>query len=391
LSGTVVLLSGVTLNITSDATLLGSPNVTDFPTDESEWALIFAQRATNISILGGGVIDGQADLFIGGWSEPDNKFVPLGWLPGVCQGECRPRNIRLRSCSGILLSNITVQNSPDWTIHLENSTDILVDGLTQYGSHLWPNNDGIDIDSCQNVVVRNSSFNTGDDGVCPKGTAGYQDFRNVHVYNCTIRSRSGAIKFGSNTDVNMYDALFEDIVIWDSNRGLAIQQRSNGTIWNITYRNIDIEVRYNPPGWWGSAEPIYISSMPRSENMTVGASLNISFINITARAENSVFLSGRAPGEPIVNISLTNVSVLIDKWSNYSYPAHSYVPTTAVNPDLFFAPVDGVYIERGVGIALNNVTVTYNNTNVQPFWSHVCFNTSFAGTPVECESCVCNR
>lgn len=42
------------------------------------------------------------------------------------------------------------------------------------------------------------------------------------------RSHSHAIKFGSNTDTDMSDIVFDNITIWDSNGGLAIQQRSEG-------------------------------------------------------------------------------------------------------------------------------------------------------------------
>ena len=50
---------------------------------------------------------------------------------------------------------------------------------------------------------------------------------NLHVHNCTIRSKSHAIKFGSNTDEDMHDIVFDNIEIVDSNSGLSIQQRSN--------------------------------------------------------------------------------------------------------------------------------------------------------------------
>ncbi len=70
--------------------------------------------------------------------------------------------------------------------------------------------------------------------------------QNVYVHNCTIRSRSSAIKFGSNTDMDMFDIVFDNITIWDSNRGLGIQQRSGGNIYNVTYSNINIETRSWP-------------------------------------------------------------------------------------------------------------------------------------------------
>ena len=70
------------------------------------------------------------------------------------------------------------------------------------------------------------------------------------VRNTTVRSHSHAIKFGSNCDTNMYNVLFENVTIWDSNGGMSIQQRSQGNITNITFANIRVETRYEAPRWW---------------------------------------------------------------------------------------------------------------------------------------------
>ncbi len=179
----------------------------------------------------------------------------------------------------------------------------------------------------------------------------------------------------------LHSMVFENITVWDSNRGLAIQQRDGGDIFNITFRACTVQVRYNPPCWWGSAEPIYISSMPRAPGLPVGSTTDVLFEDITCVSENSVFLSGRSPGQQLVNITLRNVNVTIDKWSNYSFPVHSYVPTSAV-PPLEGAPVDGVYMERAAGVLLDGVHVAYNPAHVQPFWSRTCVNTTNAGAPV---------
>jgi polygalacturonase len=392
LTGQVELLSNVWLNITADATVLGSANVTDYPTDESKWALLFALGQNNIGVVGGGTIDGQQPLYSGGWNEQDNEFIPVGWLPGQCEGECRPRNIRFRTCTNILLQDVLNTHSPDWTTHLENCTNALVQRFRQYGDHRWPNNDGIDIDSSQNVTVIDSSFDTADDGVCIKSTVGLGVIDNIVVRNTTIRSRSAAIKFGSNTDTNCSNLLFENITIWDSNRGLGIQQRSQGNITNVTFRDITVETRYNPLNWWGSAEPIYISSMPRATGGVVGLISNVTFENIVARSENSAFLSGRSPGVTLQGITLRNVTITIDKWSNYSTPAHSYVPTTAVEPAMVFPPamaVDGVYVEAAQGVVLEDVSVAYVSADKQPFWSRTCFNTTNAGYPVTTSGLSC--
>ena len=393
LTGQIVLQSNVYLMVDVNTNITGSTNVTEYPTDESMWAIIFALGANNIGIIGDGIIDGQQDKYIGGWNDPNNEFIPMGWLPGQCVGECRPRLVRLRTCTNIFIENITLMNSPDWTFHLENSSNIFINNYNQYGSHLWPNNDGIDIDSSQNVILLNSSINTADDGVCIKSTVGLNVLNNITVRNTIIRSRSAAIKFGSNTDTNCSNLLFENITIWDSNRGLGIQQRSQGNITNVTFRDITIETRYQPENWWGSGEPLYISSMPRAAGGIVGQISNITFENIIARSENAAFLSGRAPGLTLENIVLKNVSITIDKWSNYSTPGLSYIPTTAISPQKILPPnmtVVGIVVEYSAGVMLNDVNINFMDANRQSYWGNVCINTTNAMHPVTVNGGTCS-
>jgi len=88
--------------------------------------------------------------------------------------------------------------------------------------------------------VENNTVSTGDDGICPKTSAGWGPLRNLTVYNCTVRSRSSALKFGSATDDDISDVLFENITIGLSHRGIGIQLRDKGNIYNIKYKNIFI-------------------------------------------------------------------------------------------------------------------------------------------------------
>jgi hypothetical protein len=72
--------------------------------------------------------------------------------------------------------------------------------------------------------------------------------------------------------------------------------------------------------------------MPRSATATAGQVTNITYENLIGVGQNANFLSGRAPGNVVSNITLRNVTLTIDRWStwNYSHPDHDYRPTTAV-------------------------------------------------------------
>ena len=157
------------------------------------------------------------------------------------------------------------------------------------------------------------------------------------VRNTTVRSHSHAIKFGSNCDTDMYNVLFENVTIWDSNGGMSIQQRSQGNITNITFANIRVETRYEAPRWWyvffflglrishththtqtnrGNGEWLAITNSPRDNGYAVGQIRGLKFINITGRSENGGILSGISGGAH--NVLFENVFIKIETFGNYS-------------------------------------------------------------------------
>lgn len=168
LSGQVALLSGVTLSVTPAGRLLGSGNVSDYPADQAAWAFLYSNGATDITVAGGGVIDGNYRQWVGGFNATNDEYLYTGW-PG-CSGECRPRLAILSNSLRVVVANVTFTGSADWTFQLLNCSNVHVYNWTQFGDERWPNNDGIDIDSSSNVLLEDSRIDTADDGVCIKGS-----------------------------------------------------------------------------------------------------------------------------------------------------------------------------------------------------------------------------
>jgi polygalacturonase len=252
-SGQIEILSGVTLLVQPGARLLASANVSDYPA--SAWAFLYASGASDIGVTGGGVVDGNFEAYVAGYDAPTVQLQPRGW-PG-CSGECRPRLAQFIDTQRVAVSAVTFTGSPDWTFHLLNCSYVHVFNWTQHGDERWPNNDGIDIDSSSHVLLEDSTIDTADDGVCIKGSAVGGVSVNVTVRNCRVRSRSSAIKYGSNCPIPMSGHVFEDIEVFDSNRALALQARDGGLLSNITFRRISITgTRLWPWKWWGDGGPI---------------------------------------------------------------------------------------------------------------------------------------
>ncbi|MGK4422237.1 glycosyl hydrolase family 28 protein, partial [Klebsiella pneumoniae] len=80
----------------------------------------------------------------------------------------RPNLVVLTHCNKVLLEGVTFQNSPAWNLHPLMCEDLIVSNV--YAKNPWyaQNGDGIDVESCKNFIIENSTFDVGDDGICIK-------------------------------------------------------------------------------------------------------------------------------------------------------------------------------------------------------------------------------
>lgn len=104
----------------------------------------------------------------------------------------------------------------------------LIEDVSIKGDFNTPNNDGIDIEDSNDTVITRCNIDTGDDAICPKSMTG--PVYNLTATNCTIRTKSAAIKLGSASWYQFKNLFFDNIVIVDSHRGLALQIRDGGKL-----------------------------------------------------------------------------------------------------------------------------------------------------------------
>jgi len=144
-----------------------------------------------------------------------------------------------------------------------------------------------------------------------------------------------------------------------------------GNIYNITFANIDMQTRYFSPPWWGSAEPIYVTSMSLDpEQLWTGVVSNVVFRDITAVSENGVIVY--AETKPINGIIFERVKITISQFTNYSFPSHDWRP--APFPDRPFAPTNALFMQNVNNVLLQDSVFNYMGT-VQSFWGP-CINAS---------------
>lgn len=362
LTGTVFLRSNITLWIDEGATLLGSPLQKDFPTSSSQWYTILAQDVQNVELTGGGVVSGQGLKFVVKFEERKNVMVSWNTTDACHGNECRPRLIGFVNCKNVHIWNLLLQEPPLWCLHILNTDMVSIHDLVIIGDFNTPNTDGIDIDSSNNTVIKDCHIDTGDDGICPKTQQG--PLHNLTVTDCWIRSKSCAVKLGSETRADFDSLHFERLTIVDSHRGIGLQLRDSGSVNNVTFANIQMSIRYYDPSWWGLAEPIYITACPRTPTTKVGSITNVHFINITATSENGIFMAGSNESH-LQGLNFKNVSVSMKRSTNFSSGLQDYRPGCR---GLVEHRTSGVFMAFVEDVSMDDVKLQWKQENGLSDW-----------------------
>ncbi len=321
-TGTVVLGNNIHLLLEAGAVLKGSSELSDYIKEgDNRFGLILARKAENIAITGQGTLDGNGTAFMDLNKKRieddfDGQFIRQGKSymygdkemgDGPVLPKDRPGNMFVFSeCKNILLRDVTIKDSPMWTVHVADSDGVDIIGVPILNGISYANNDGIHCTTSRNIRISNCHIIAGDDGICVTGFGPKKGVaENVTVSNCTIQSRSSGIRVGYE-DNSIRNCLFQNLVIYGSNRGLGIFSRDRGDIENIQFSNITIETRMHTGHWWGHGEPIHLSSVPIYENVISGEIRNIRFTDITARSESGIVVHGLKE-KPIKNVTFRDV------------------------------------------------------------------------------------
>ncbi|WP_316668163.1 glycosyl hydrolase family 28 protein [uncultured Propionibacterium sp.] len=304
----VELRSDVHLVLAAGALLQAVPAV-DLPertvsvAEESRSAIVYARGADNISISGTGVIDGAAGFYLHG----------LDGHGYMTHERHRPRVIVLEGCSNVELRGFTIRNAPMWTLHLVASTDCRLRDLTLRNALDVPNTDGIDIDTCSRAQVIGCDIAGEDDSICLKTTAQAcpaltRACEDIEIRGCRLRSRSSAVKIGSETHGPIRRVRVSDCEIVESNRAFGIQSRDGGEITDVSVTGLRIDTRLQGPTCWGSAEPVHISSRARLAGNRPGRVDDVRIRDVRGRAEGAIVIVGEAAGD-IGAIELSGIDV----------------------------------------------------------------------------------
>jgi polygalacturonase len=359
-TGSLELKNGVTLQLAAGAVLLGSVNAADYRkldpfTDgtgaERGYALITAMDANKVGIVGPGVIDGQGAAL---------KAAQGNYL-------VRPFLVRWVRCTTVTVSDVQLRNSGAWTMHFSQSKNIGAKGVTIRCQGL-PNNDGIDIDSCENVRVTDCDINTGDDAVCLKTTSSLP-CRNVIVTGCKLTSRCAAIKLGTESLGDFTNIRVDHCQIRDTRLGgiklLSVDgaQLDQVVLSDITMDNVTVPIMVRLGGRLKTFRP---GDTPK----TPGTLRNVTIRNIQAKAAGQIgILVSGILGHPVQGLLFENLDLQLIGGQQHDN-AGALTEKESAYPEINMfgteMPCYGIYARHVDGATFTNVHLSVVSPDVRP-------------------------
>ncbi len=408
LTGTLQLRTNVDLHLEPGATLKGSGNVRDYQYNGRIVGLLFTQNARNVSISGQGTIDGNGDLYVdllkakridsAGSAQTRQKTRFREVAEGLGDGPLVPKErpfqmIIFSDCREVTVRDVLITESPFWTLHFADCDGVIVSGVRIWCNLMVPNNDGVDFTSCSNVLMSDCDIRTGDDAVVITGYShhwdlpGFKELRhvseNITVTNCTLVSRSSAIRIGGFDQNSMRNCVFNNITITNSNRGIGLFVRDEGSIENMIFSNIVIDTRLHTGDWWGNGEPIHLSAVRLTKDVKLGQIRKIKFQNIIARSEAGMVVYGT--GESVIqDVSFENVTLHIadSKLNELGGGNFDLRPVLDPKLQLFSHAIPGFFAQHVSGLRLRDFDLTWDPVQ-QPFFTHGIEVSHFEGVTID--------
>lgn len=405
LTGPIVIKSNINLHLETGATLLFTKDFDQYPLVAANWeglpqmrnqSPISATNASNIAITGKGIIDGNGDAWrmvkkdklndtqwkklvaSGGvvsddkktWypSEKSLKGAKMPANPGQITIDrdaayydsikdfLRPNMLLLTNCKYILLEGVTFQNSAAWCLHPLMSEHLTVRNISVKNPWYAQNGDGIDIESCKNVLIENSIFDVGDDALCIKsgrdaeGRKRGMPTENVIIRGCTVYASHGGFVVGSEMSGGAKNIYVSNCSFIGTDIGLRFKttRGRGGVVENIFIQDIYMK---DIPGeailfdmYYAAKDPIPLAGekrelpkvefKPVDETTPVFKNFHISNVYCNG-AEKAIFIRG-LPEMHIKDIVLENMVLQSHK---------------------------GIDIQEASNITFNNIKVVSNETN----------------------------
>ena len=376
-TGPIVFQSNINLHLEKGALILFSSDFDLYPLVHTVFEGLDTRRCQspisgrnlkNIAITGEGSINGSGDAWrplkkskvtdshwqrvvkSGGVVKDGNYWFPTkGSLKGndmsdmnVPKGDLsdeewnsvkdflRPVMVSFIECENVLLEGVLFENSPSWNIHPLMCKNVIVDNVFVRNPGYSQNGDGLDLESCTNSIIINSTFDVGDDAICIKSGKDEDGRRrglpteNVIIDNCKVFQGHGGFVVGSEMSGGVRNISVSNCQFLGTDVGLRFKSRRGrgGVVENIYVNNINMfdiatesflfDLYY---GGKSASEALEDGDETPAENVaysvdeTTPVFRNIYVKNLTSRnARRAMYFNG-LPEMNITNINLENTTI----------------------------------------------------------------------------------
>lgn len=308
LTGPITLKSNLELHVENGAIVVFSKNKDLYPIIETSFegldtrrcmSPIYGKNIENVVFSGNGVWDGFGDawrlvkrskLTEGQWKElvasggivndgkttwypsrefkdasenanmnvPENLKTDADWQ--AIRDFLRPVMVSIQNSKNVMFNGPKFQNSPAWCLHPLMVENLIVKNTTVRNPWYSQNGDGIDIESCKNVLVENSNFDVGDDAICIK---------------------SGKNEDGRRRGIPTENLIIRDNVVYHGHGGVTVGSEMSGGVNNMhvsncTFLGTDVGLRFKSTrGRGGVVKNIFISDVQMKDIPTYAISFNL--------------------------------------------------------------------------------------------------------------------
>lgn len=297
LTGPIYLADNINLHADANALIIFSPDYRKYPIIETSFEGLDTRRCTspimarglkNIAITGAGVFEGSGDAWrmvkkdkmterqwealiaSGGvlnekkdiwypsemslkgsqvsdkFNNPQNLTSDKEWED--IQQWLRPVMVSISKCKNVLLEGVTFRNSPCWGLHPIMSEDVIISQVKVFNPWYSQNGDGLDVESCNRVIVKDCIFDVGDDGICIKsgkdedGRKRGIPCQNLVIYNNMVLHGHGGFVVGSEMSGGVNNIYVKNCTFVGTDVGLRFKSTRGrgGVVENITIEDISM-------------------------------------------------------------------------------------------------------------------------------------------------------
>jgi polygalacturonase len=364
LTGTIQIKSNVTLQLDDQATILGSTDAADYRNldpfidgsgNPMGHALIVAVDADHVGIEGPGTIDGQG----AGLAAKQKSY------------KIRPFLVRWVRCNHVSVHDVHLTNPGAWTLNFFQAKDVQIENLTiRSRDQMLRNNDGINIDSSENVRVRNCDVISGDDALVIKSTSSTPS-RDITASDCKLSTRTNAIKLGTESFGGFENISISNCQISDTKMsGIALYTVDGGDLRNVSISDVTMD---------GVTVPISIRLGARLKTFrqgdqpktTPGKLRDVTIKNVTAKNVGVIgMLINGVPGHPVESLTLQSIQLEVSGGGSADAAKIELPEKESAYPEynMFgkMLPAYGMYFRHVRGVKFQNVRVTPLKADARP-------------------------